>query len=77
MVATELFRSNVLRSWSQESLPVARIALQPVRLISLQISFLSSIKMQQLMAGIEAALPCKPIGAFVICIPTNGRLRSV
>ena len=33
MVATELFRSNVLRSWSQESLPVARIALQPVRLI--------------------------------------------
>ena len=65
MTSTLLFRSNRLRSWSQESLPVARIALQPVRRISLQISFLSSIKMQQSNEGKVAALPCKPIGDFV------------
>ena len=66
MTALLLLRSNVLRSWSQESVPVARIARQPVRLISLQISLLSSMKMQQSMAGRVAALPCKPIGDFVI-----------
>ena len=42
----ELFRRRRESSWHQESVPVARIALQPVRRISLQISERSSTKMQ-------------------------------